>query len=88
MNGSNLESKLSTVSVDNSSFHILEIWYDGANRAFAYDDETPIVFAGTYPPSGMVGAILGGKAGPTLDLDMVTDKLLVAFPLPVYSPPV
>lgn len=87
MNGANLESKLSTVSVDNTDFHVLELWCDGTHWFFACDDEAPIQFVGTYPPSGMVGAVMGGKAGGSNDLDMLTDKLLLAFPLPVVAAP-
>ena len=81
VNSGGIEAKLSTVDVDNTDFHILKMWFNDG-WFFAFDDESPIEFSGTHRPSGMTGIFLGGKAGPTLDLDMVVDKLLVAFPLP------
>jgi hypothetical protein len=48
---------------------------------------TTITFTATHAPSGLVGAIISDNGGTSADLVGWYDKLLVAFPLPVYATP-
>lgn len=77
--GGVLVSALSTISIDTTAFHKLELWFDGVNLYGSIDNETPVlVTAAANLPVGATGERHGVEAGTGVGVDQFFDYFYAA----------
>lgn len=74
-----LVSALSTVSIDTTNFHKLELWFDGVNMYGSVDNETPVlVTAAANLPATAIGERHGVEVGTGVGVDQFFDYFYCA----------